>query len=1226
MRLVYPSEEYTSQFTAGWCLWGDNGNGVCLQREKKATTIELDTQNGVITRKVSTDYGDSQVTYDDRREITEYERIGAGNIVKKTKSKTHQFNPGTGNIDKPAAIESYDYWPNGNLRQEAKWNDVDNNWLTLGYTQYPNGLPETTTDIENHVTRFDYDFDTVSIDGTRCALQKTTTSPDGTITREQYDYQNHLVQSSINDGAVEFFSYDYMGRPDAKGNHIAGGMHIRYNYFSNSRDGRGFFGVKVTGQQAGQPIEIYHTVDATGRLGQTLKRATVGGVEQWIRAGQTSYDSADRIRAKGKPVVLDLTIDPEQYHYLSGTDPELLEEVSYEYDPQGRVQRITDIDGKFQQFMYSTVPGLSSTNGSRYNQTIFLQYVEDHSGEPNGGQIVSKLRTVKDIHGNTLEETHISANGEMLTTQKIIHSMNEMEILDPQLKSSTYTLDSLGRLIRINTPDAGETVYAYKANGKLETVTRYGRNPGAESSTTAYYYDTFGRIEYVDNEDNERDVKFTYCGPFANVWSRNKVCSIAVGFNDVANVENADLTTSFEYGKDYVTKWRHIIPKGGGSGNFGPSAAMTYYSDAYGRTSAIKYPDGEMVNYSYDVAGRLHSIVGDVPYIGGITYNKENLREFITSGNGISRKYEYDSASNQLRNMRVYNSKFNPYGTLEDLLNLTYTYDNRRLLDTVENDKDKVNTENHFVLDYSYDSFGRIAGAHGSADSGDWSLTNAYNFDDGTRLESSFVSGQSRITTDIVPNSSAPANVKITETGEQIQYRYNNFGELTNIDKTVGGILEDSESKEFDFNSDGTLANAYTADTYVRFNYDAFGNRVFKRAYVTGGVLNETMYLFNLYSRKNGAANNHISDGRHVVATKLRGDESKVLFYTPDHLGSTVLVTNFAAQVLSKAMYDPFGNAIFEQSMNGGADNDRKFTNQIYDEETGLYYFNARYYDPKNGVFISPDPAMDGLNHYVYAKGNPLIFTDLTGLYEDFSADYFSSGWEDVTVNIPDYSFELPDYSVDYSSYSSMNASESDFWQESVYDATAGAASNGTLSTASTHVSNGYKQQTASANGNNTHFQVSTGVGGAVLAPVFGAGGFGGSGGFGWGISFSLSSPLDVQLFSYQRVAGVAGAGGYLGGGIELGAGFSEGPLPYDNVSLSHHTEVNIGLERAGGGSLDLDSSIFYKDSISLSDIDIGFAQGRWGAGVGLMVATGIQETHISASPTLGEILEFYHD
>jgi len=47
---------------------------------------------------------------------------------------------------------------------------------------------------------------------------------------------------------------------------------------------------------------------------------------------------------------------------------------------------------------------------------------------------------------------------------------------------------------------------------------------------------------------------------------------------------------------------------------------------------------------------------------------------------------------------------------------------------------------------------------------------------------------------------------------------------------------------------------------------------------------------------------------------------------------------------------------------------------------SGQYYFNARWYDPKLGRFMTEDPIKDGLNWYIYANNNPLRFVDPTGL------------------------------------------------------------------------------------------------------------------------------------------------------------------------------------------------------------------------------------------------------
>ncbi len=51
----------------------------------------------------------------------------------------------------------------------------------------------------------------------------------------------------------------------------------------------------------------------------------------------------------------------------------------------------------------------------------------------------------------------------------------------------------------------------------------------------------------------------------------------------------------------------------------------------------------------------------------------------------------------------------------------------------------------------------------------------------------------------------------------------------------------------------------------------------------------------------------------------------------------------------------------------------------VQDDESGLIYMRARYYEPSTGRFISEDPAMDGGNWYVYCNSNPLRFVDDSG-------------------------------------------------------------------------------------------------------------------------------------------------------------------------------------------------------------------------------------------------------
>ena len=108
--------------------------------------------------------------------------------------------------------------------------------------------------------------------------------------------------------------------------------------------------------------------------------------------------------------------------------------------------------------------------------------------------------------------------------------------------------------------------------------------------------------------------------------------------------------------------------------------------------------------------------------------------------------------------------------------------------------------------------------------------------------------------------------------------------------------------------------------------------------------------------------------------------EAKVYLYHTDHLGSIKAVTNIAGEVVWNAEYLAFGTR-FGVSEGSGFEEWHGFTGKEYDPDTGLYYFNARWYDAELGRFISEDPAADpnNPNLYTYCGNNPLVRIDPTG-------------------------------------------------------------------------------------------------------------------------------------------------------------------------------------------------------------------------------------------------------
>lgn len=112
--------------------------------------------------------------------------------------------------------------------------------------------------------------------------------------------------------------------------------------------------------------------------------------------------------------------------------------------------------------------------------------------------------------------------------------------------------------------------------------------------------------------------------------------------------------------------------------------------------------------------------------------------------------------------------------------------------------------------------------------------------------------------------------------------------------------------------------------------------------------------------------------------------ENLQFFYHPDHLGSSSFITNLDGEVAQHIEYVPFGE-VFIEERNNVWNTPYLFNAKEFDEETGMYYYGARYYEPRLSLWISPDPLGEIFSNstsYRYGKNNPLRFIDPTGLFE----------------------------------------------------------------------------------------------------------------------------------------------------------------------------------------------------------------------------------------------------
>jgi len=101
-------------------------------------------------------------------------------------------------------------------------------------------------------------------------------------------------------------------------------------------------------------------------------------------------------------------------------------------------------------------------------------------------------------------------------------------------------------------------------------------------------------------------------------------------------------------------------------------------------------------------------------------------------------------------------------------------------------------------------------------------------------------------------------------------------------------------------------------------------------------------------------------------------------FFLAEALGSTAALTDPSGAPVTEYSYSPFGTT---STSGAPSANPFQYTGRENDG-TGLYYYRARYYDPRHHSFGSEDPLglLGGLNSFSYVDGNPLRFTDPLGL------------------------------------------------------------------------------------------------------------------------------------------------------------------------------------------------------------------------------------------------------
>ena len=381
-------------------------------------------------------------------------------------------------------------------------------------------------------------------------------------------------------------------------------------------------------------------------------------------------------------------------------------------------------------------------------------------------------------------------------------------------------------------------------------------------------------------------------------------------------------------------------------GDFDP----IYTSDLNGNRVLMIDPTG-LTTYTYDALNRLTSITNPSGQTTTFIYDTLSRRTSMTHDNGVVTTYTYDVASQLL-------SLVHQLGATT-INSFTYTYDD------VGNRTSKM--DNNGTADYTYDALNRLVEAMNPLPS---NPLESFTYDDvGNRVDSN----QNGISTFNVAN----------QLSEDAEFTYTYDANGNQIQRTDKATLL---STQFEYDAENQLIRVVREDGSIgNYEYDGLGRRIKKDV---AGVI--TRYIYD-----NEDILLELDETNTIVARYTHGpgidepliierdldasgtfEASEKFFYQVDGLGSVTELTDSTGLVARAYAYDSFGKIILQS---GTLLNPYTYTGRELDEETGFYFYRARYYDPQAGRFISEDPFPSGMNFYIYVENNPINFVDPSG-------------------------------------------------------------------------------------------------------------------------------------------------------------------------------------------------------------------------------------------------------
>ena len=544
-----------------------------------------------------------------------------------------------------------------------------------------------------------------------------------------------------------------------------------------------------------------------------------------------------------------------------------------------------------------------------------------------------------------------------------------------------WTYDSHNRLLEMIYPDEEKVTYSYNLGGLLEKVR--GEKSYGYDYITKLGYDKFEQRSYL-KYCNGAETFYTYD-------NRRRLSNLAVNSGNTAIMDN-------DYTFDAVSNVLSVANNASlpASGNAGGKMSHAYTYDGLYRlvsaTGTYTGADSKSASYTlamgYDNMHRItsksqHLTQANVQFNGTLnvgydltyTYGTEAGKKFqLASVKDVNYRTENTPGDNNIENNHVYlydkNGNLiyvNTGRMMNDGHNETGTGERKLIWD--EENRLLAVDDNGFVSNYWYDADGeRTVKTSGESDqvyvNGVFSggSTNTAKF-------SLYVSPY------LVANQGGRYTKHIYAGSQRIVSKVGDFASYGSDPRRIEYAGANTDGLSVDYKAKYAAQQQVIKNNYKFFDVPYNGTDNDNYADGEGFCCND--------GSMEAAMARTESQVRAVAKSFKDPDnyENLQFFYHPDHLGSSSFITNLEGEVVQHIEYVSFGE-VFIEERNNVWNTPYLFNAKEFDEETGMYYYGARYYEPKLSVWMSTDSEelkFPNIGTYTYAANNPIKFIDADG-------------------------------------------------------------------------------------------------------------------------------------------------------------------------------------------------------------------------------------------------------